>query len=66
MNYKKIIAHNVNMRKKYPEYPKLPKIVKENDKGKLSLVEIDKGHTESVFRGYLKRVSNFQRKHLIN
>lgn len=64
MNYNKIVKHNVEMRKKYPNYPRLPKIVKLNEQQNLKLVEINPGHTESVFRGYLKRLNNFQRTYL--
>ena len=64
MNHSKIIAHNTRMRKLYKNFPKLPKIVKLNNRKQLVLNELNKGHTESVFRGYLKRVNNFQRTYL--
>jgi len=60
MNYNKLIAENIKMLKKYPNFPKLPKIVKEGENNRLNIVEINTGHTQSVFRGYLKRVQNFK------
>ena len=64
MNYNKIIAHNIRMKKIYPNHPTLPKIVKKGEKNKLELKEINPGHTASVFRGYLKRVGVFQKTYL--
>lgn len=65
MNYNKIIAHNIRMRKLHKEFPRLPKIVKFNEKTKkYGIQELNPGHTESVFRGYLKRLNNFNKHSL--
>lgn len=62
MDFNKIIVENIRARKMNRLFPKLPKIVKRNDKKRLVVNEINPGHTESVFRGYLKRVKNFNKK----
>jgi len=64
MNYNKIIEHNIKMKKVYKNFPKLPKIVKLSEDNKFKLSEINKGHTESVFRGYMQRLNNFQKTYL--
>jgi len=64
MNYNKIIEVNIRMKKVYPNYPTLPKIVKMGNNNQLEVVEINPGHTESVFRGYLQRVRVFQKQYL--
>ncbi len=65
MNYNKIIAHNIRMRKVHNCFPALPKIVKFNEKTKkFGIQELDPGHTQSVFRGYLKRLANFNKHSL--
>jgi hypothetical protein len=53
------------MRKLHKEFPRLPKIVKFNEKTKkYGIQELNPGHTESVFRGYLKRLNNFNKHSL--
>ena len=64
MNHNKVIEHNIRMKKLYPNFPTLPKIVKKGENNQLKIHEINPGHTESVFRGYLKRVGVFQRRYL--
>ena len=63
MNHNKIIAHNIRMKKLHPNFPTLPKIVKKGESNRLEVKEINPGHTESVFRGYLKRVGVFQKQY---
>ena len=66
MNYNKVIEHNIKMKKVYKNFPRLPKIVKTNTKGSsvFTINEINPGHTESVFRGYYKRLENFNKHSL--
>lgn len=49
------INDHMSIKKKYPDYPKLPKSLLKDNK-----IPID-GHVESCLRGFRNRVANWQK-----
>ena len=60
--WQKEISHHFSMKKTYPDYPVLPRILLKNPKLKLSKIN---GHLESCLRGFNKRLSNWQKSYEI-
>jgi len=52
------IKGHESMKKAYPNYPSLPKVILGTSKAKK-----DKGHIASCVRGFEKRVTNWENNH---